>query len=163
MSDFEPVEGKTRGRKPMLKAGVGTVENESRAVEAHKREMPTRQRKAGGMNLYIDYPEHTKDNENFFYYAVADEGGNVAMRKSLGFEFALADDSGEKCVRVGRDGISMILMRQPMIFRNEDLQLKREAASAKVISEQNIGDGQYIPDGRKNVLQRDADLDPFQQ
>lgn len=166
MSDFDPIdqneESPARGRKPKLKAGQGTVENVSRANEAHKREMPTRQMKAGGMSLYIDFPEHTKDEKEFFYYAVADTGGNVAKRKALGFEFALADDTGEKCSRVGSDGITMVLMRQPMVFRNEDLDLKRQAASAKVVSEQNLGDGQYIPDNRKNVIQRDADLDPFQ-
>jgi len=171
MNDLDPMneEKVTRSpRKDKLKVGEGTVENTSRKNRAHENPLRPRTSKAGGIQKYIHFPEHTMDEWDgknpggYYYRATIDDGGNVAKRLSMGYEFALADDTGEKCVRFDRGtGKSIYWMRQDYRHRMEDLELKRDANSASIISEQIVGEGQYVPDGRKQVVQKDHDLDPF--
>ena len=119
-----------------------------------------RERIPMGVGYNVSYPEHKKD-ANFFYYFVADQGGNVDRRIEAGFDFVLNDDKS-KYIRKGKDGIDMILMRQPMEYRLEDLELKRNDSSAIVKAEQTLQEGEYIPDGRTSKVQKDSELDPMQ-
>ena len=142
------------GPKPKSKEDTTAV---GREVAAHSPR--GRERIPMGVGYNISYPEHKKD-PNFFYYFVADQGGNVDRRIDAGFDFVIED--GKKYIRRGKDGIDMVLMKQPMEFRNEDLELKRDTSSAIVKAEQTLQEGEYIPDGRGSKVQKDSELDPMQ-
>ena len=141
------------GPKPKSKTSsvVGREEN------AHTPE--GRGRVPMGVGYNIEYPEDLKD-PNFFYYFAADRGSNLRKREKAGFAFVKLD--GKKYIECGRDGVDMYLMRQPMKYRLEDLELKRNDSSAIVKAEQTLQEGEYIPDGRTSKVQKDSELDPMQ-
>ena len=142
------------GPKPKSKEDTTPV---GREVAAHSPR--GRERIPMGVGYNISYPEHKKD-PNFFYYFVADQGGNVDRRIDAGFDFVIED--GKKYIRRGKDGIDMICMRQPMKYRLEDLELKRDESSTIVKAQQVLEEGQHIPADRKQALQKDSELDPMQ-
>lgn len=141
-----PVEKARKGRK------VDTI---SRAEKAH---LPVR-RKALGVGYNVEYPEHLKD-KNYYYYFAADQGGNIQRRLDAGYEFVVNED-GKKVERNGKDGVTLFLLRQPMEYREEDLALQRQENYDIVKAEQSLSQGEYIPGDRKNVIQRDDMLDPL--
>jgi hypothetical protein len=128
---------------------------ESRAEKAHK---PAR-RTPMGVSYKVSYPDHLKDH-NFFYYFVADQGGKVQQRLDAGYEF-VKDEAGNKVIRHSSDGVNLILMRQPMEYREEDLAIKRDMNYSQIKAEQSVEEGFYKPGDRKNVIQRDDMLDPL--
>jgi hypothetical protein len=151
----KPKAKKKPGPKP--KASKESTTEAGRSAAAHSPQ--GRARIPMGTGFTISYPEHLKDPD-FFYYFVADDGGKVNRRIDAGFDHVLNDD-GTKYIRRGNDGIDMVLMRQPMIYRNEDIELKRSESSAIVKAEQALRPGEYIPEDRTSKVQKDDQLDPM--
>lgn len=165
MSDFQDptaTEKPARNPRKVIKR-EGAVTNDSevrRADKAHANRKRPERVPMGALRAYVDYPEHLKDPD-FFYYFVADVGGNIELRKAAGYDFVYNED-GSKYIRTGKDGVDMVLMRQPMEYRNEDLLLKREQSSAIVRAEQKLQPGEYLPEGRTSKMQKDSDfIDPM--
>jgi len=157
MNDLQPIEAPKRGRRPTIKGE--SVNEISREDVAHNPKNRGRIPMSGDRQ-YITFPEHRKD-KNYHYRMCADDGANIEMRIDAGYEFVLNED-GSKYTRRGRDGVMFYAMRQPIEFRNEDLELKRKQNSATLLGEQKLKAGEYIPDGRTSIVQRDSDLiDPM--
>ena len=103
-----------------------------------------------------NFPKHLME-EGFYYRDALDKPGRINKLLQAGYDFAL-DDQGNK-FSYPAGSLFMYTMKLPIDYRNEDLKQKSEAA-AEVRRTQDkkasaLGEGEYIPDGRKSVLTTD--------
>lgn len=148
---------KAAAKKPAKKANSKT-ENNSRATEAKKpANRPARVAMVAGAKLTI--PSDFQNDDKNHYRWFADDAGRINQAEAAYYE-KVADEKGNVIMRKGP--VDMYLMRLPMKYRIEDLELKKQAVKGKMIEEQKLGDGEYVPEGRKHAIQKE-DIDPLSQ
>jgi hypothetical protein len=101
------------------------------------------------------------DEENFYYRWFLDSatrGGRIQQAEGAAYEF-VTDHEGRKITRPSGGG-TMYLMRLPMEYRLEDLQLKREKVLRTMEDQERVGANEYAPDGR-SVSSRTVSDNPF--
>ena len=95
--------------------------------------------------------------EGWHYRWVQDRDGRLDQAKAAYYEFV--EEDGNKVVRQSGPH-PLFLMRIEQRYYDEDQALKLQAARDRLKSEQTLDDGEYIPDGKSHVLEKD-DYDPL--
>lgn len=127
----------------------------SREQDAREPKRPPRQLMSQGMNLDVD--ESLLDRENFSYRWFAeykDKGGRISQAKAAYWEH-VTDAAGSNITRNGGGGDAMYFMQLPMQYHKEDLELKKRRVQATMDEQYRVGEGQYIPEGNKSVINRE--------
>lgn len=120
---------------------------------------PRRVSMSAGRNL--DVHGVVLDEEAFYYRWLLDSatrGGRIQKAEGAGYEF-VTDHEGKKVTRPAGDGV-LYLMRLPMEYRKEDLQLKHEKVLRTMEDQDRVGANEYTPDGR-SVSNRTVSENPF--
>ena len=137
---------KPGSKKPGTKSRTGKIQG--RVTRQNR--VPMSQ----GANLFI--PEHLKES-GFYYRFAQDKDGRLDKMMQAGYEFVMSD--GER-YSVASGANRLYAMKLPQEYRDDDLKLKDKAAKATIVNEQKMSEGEYLPDDRKHVIEKD-DYDPL--
>lgn len=106
---------------------------------------------------------HHGMDPNYHYRWMSAADGRLEQAQGAWYEFVL-DENGDKKKRT-KGASTLYLMRLPMKFHLEDQKLKEHRIIDTLNKEQVLQDGEYLPDDRKSVLQKDNaasdDFDPL--
>lgn len=148
--------GRPRADKTPLQAENSRVHLETDRIEqAHSPERPARV--PMGTTLTLEFGSLVAD-ENYHYHVFSDRGGRIAQAKQAWYEH-VKDEQGDNVVR-HKGPYTQFLMCVEKKYWDQDQELKQEALSARLGKEQELAKGEYLPDGRHHVLQKD-DYDPL--
>jgi hypothetical protein len=130
----------------------------TRAGRAHSNKArPKRISMSAGMKL--DVPPEFMDDTEFYYRWINDKKGRIQKAIRAGYEH-VKDELGGNFMYPGDP--DMYLMKLPMPYRKEDELAKEQKIINTMKQEQKLSDGEYIPEGKKGVIQKDEDLlDPL--
>jgi hypothetical protein len=107
-----------------------------------------------GAGLKLDY-RHKK--EGFHYRWVQDRDGRLEMAVAAYYDFVMED--GDKVTRASGP-FTLYLMCIEERYYQEDQELKLKRTTDTLKKEQELGQGEYIPNGNHHALQKD-DYDPL--
>ena len=149
----------TRGRptNTMTAAEIATARVETQPAREDKNNpvRPVRVPMAAGKRL-----EYSNLDPNYYYRWMSDKDGRLEQAKQAAYEFAL-DEKGEHIIRHSGPN-RLILMKLPMEYRLEDEKLKQQRVVETLQKENQLAPDEYLPEGRKHALQREADdYDPL--
>ena len=162
-------QAKPRGR-PRMQAheindqSVGLADQDPRSPNASVR--PPRVLLAQGGKL--DVAEHKLDDKNYRYYWFLDDPqkpGRIAAAIAAYWEH-VTNAQGQAITRPAGAN-THYLMRLPMQYALEDLELKREKVRATMDKEASIGRNEYAPDqkgraeGGTSALSRNSSGNPY--
>ncbi|MBE16548.1 MAG: hypothetical protein Unbinned6354contig1000_19 [Prokaryotic dsDNA virus sp.] len=106
---------------------------------------------------------HHGMDPNYHYRWMSAADGRLEQAQGAWYEFVL-DEAGNKKKRT-KGASTLYLMRLPMEFHQEDQKLKERRIIDTLNKEQVLEDGEYLPDDRRSVLQKDNaasdDFDPL--
>lgn len=138
---------------PDMKNAQGAgIAAESRELAARSAGRPKRipMQQSQSCNL----PDHMRD-DGFYYRDFLDKPGRIDAALQAGYEFVVDEQGNKYTYPAG--GLNHVTMKLPIEHRNEDLKAKRERAAEVRRTEErkanDVGDGEYIPDGRNKALQ----------
>ena len=148
----KPKRGRPVGSsKQVERVGVQT----DRIAGAHDTNRPPRV--AMGATLNLEFGHIPKD-PGYHYRVVADRDGRLEQAQGAWYEF-VKDASGSNVVC--HKGLhNQYLMRIERKYWDEDQRLKQTQLVGKLQQEQKLATGEYVPDGRSHVLEKD-DYDPL--
>lgn len=128
----------------------------TREQEAREPKRPPRVPMSQGTNLHCD--ESLLDRENFAYRYHAeykDKGGTISSAHAAYWEH-VTDSNGNNITRNGGGGDMLYLMRLPMQYHLEDLELNAQRNRATMDQEYRVKDGQYVPKGSPGAVKRET-------
>jgi hypothetical protein len=121
---------------------------------------PRRVSMAAGKNL--DIHGVVLDEENFYYRWFLDSetrGGRIQRAEAAGYEY-VTDLEGRKLTRPSGGG-TMFLMKLPMEYRLEDLQLKREKVQRTMEDQTRVGANEYTDGNRDSIVSSKSSDNPY--
>lgn len=119
----------------------------TREQEAREPDRPPRIAMTAGMNLHVD--ESLLDRKNFYYRFFAEsaaKGGRISSAKGAYYDH-VTDKEGNNITRPGGGGDTMYLMKLPMKYRLDDLNLKEKKNAATMDAEYQLKSNEYAPKG----------------
>lgn len=123
---------------------------EARSSKARPQRVPM----SAGNKLMV--PDSLKQEGYQYYWSITgpDHPGKLAQMEAAWWEFVLQD--GEKVTQPAGKGNTHVLMRIEQKYYDEDMaaQQKRNIDASQV-DIQSLGKDEYVPMGRKNVVERD--------
>jgi hypothetical protein len=113
---------------------------------------PPRVRMGAGQNLQFAGKE-----EGYYYRWFEDANGRIDKAIEAYYEFVT--ENGQKVKRASGPNF-LYLMRIEDKYHQEDMKWKREQNVDTLKKENELGEGEYVPDGKSSPLQKD-EYDPL--
>ena len=155
--------GRPKGIRGRSKSGLTGQQAKSsnlqlrmdKVAKAHSAGRPPRV--ALSTQFRLSFPEAV-DRDVWYYYVFSDHDGNI--QSAEGAHYAHVKDSAGNNITRQRGPYKQFLMKLPMKYRLEDLKLKDKKILGSIVKEQqDMEPGEYLPDGRHHVIQKD-EYDP---
>lgn len=127
--------------------------NQSRTDKAHSNKArPKRIPMSSGNKLHV--PESVKE-EGYFYYWALDRKGMIEQLEAAYYE-KVRDDRKDPITVPAGGGETHYLMRIEQEYYDEDFANQQKRNNETTNKQmQSVGDGEYIPEGRKAVVERE--------
>ena len=127
--------------------------SQSRDNKAHEnKSRPVRVPMSAGNKLHI--PEHLKE-EGYFYYWAIDRKGQIEQMEAAWYE-RVKDDRGQDLTIPAGKGETHYAMKIKKEYHDEDIQKQQQRnIDATTKMAQKLGEDEYIPQGRNNVMERE--------
>ena len=145
--------GRPRADKTGLQAANRQVESETMRSEERKPPRPPRVPMATGLKLEFG------KRPGYVRRLFATKPGRIEQALAAYWEFVL-DDTGEKISRPSGE-YRLYLMEIEKRYYDEDQELKNKKNLDIMRKEQKLAEGEYLPEGRHHVIQREDDYDPL--
>ena len=125
---------------------------QNREVRAHSAKRPARIPMGSVSKLSV--PDHLKEDGYFYYWAV-DRKGAIEQMEQAWYE-KVTDERGDLVTVAAGNGETHYLMRIEQRYYDEDMArqqaLNTDASNATA---QEVGEHEYVPMGRKSVVERE--------
>lgn len=124
----------------------------NRETQAHTPKRPARVAPGSGNELSV--PAHLI-KEGYHYYWAVDKPGELEMFEAAHYEFVL-DSRNDKVTTPAGKGLTHYLIRLEQHHYDADMKKQQDKITKTTnVSAQEVGEHEYVPKGRQNVVERE--------
>ena len=128
-----------------------TNRNANKSAHSNKQH-PARVSMNAGGNLRI--PDHLK-KEGYFYYWAIDRKGMIVQMERAWYEKVIGDDGKPLTVPAGNGETHYAMCIEQKYYDEDAAKQQNLNIDATIQQAQSLGEGEYKPDGRVNVAERE--------
>ncbi len=151
----QPVRGRPTNTMTAAEIATARVQTTPAREDKNEPDRPVRVPMSAGKRL-----EYTQLDPDYYYRWMSDKDGRLDQAKQAGYSFAVNEQDQQIMRQSGPN--RLFLMKLPMKYRIEDEAAKQARVVETLKKENQLANDEYLPEGRKHALQREADdYDPL--